>query len=55
MIMHGLCVSGVAQSVAAAQRALAAVPTEYDEDGEVPPLPETLQAIASAREVRAVR
>ncbi len=43
--------SGASESVAAAQRALAAIPTEYDDDGPVPPLPDMLQAIADAREV----
>ncbi len=42
---------GAAESVAAAQKALAVVPTEYDDDGPVPPLPETLAAIESARQV----
>ncbi len=43
--------AGAAESVAAAQRVLAAIPTEYDDDGPVPTLPKMLQAIAAAREV----
>ncbi len=42
---------GAAESVAAAQKALAVVPTEYDDDGPVPPLRDTLAAIEAAREV----
>ncbi len=43
--------AGAAESVTDAQRALAVIPTEYDDDGPVPPLPETLAAIEAAREV----
>ncbi|EIE19554.1 hypothetical protein COCSUDRAFT_67698 [Coccomyxa subellipsoidea C-169] len=42
--------AGAAESVTDAQRALAVIPTEYDDDGPVPPLPETLAAIEAARE-----
>ncbi|CAL8471190.1 g10732 [Coccomyxa elongata] len=41
---------GAVESVAAAQKALAVVPTEYDDDGPVPPLRDTLAAIRAARE-----
>lgn len=41
---------GAAESVAAAQSALAVVPTEYDDDGPMPPLSEALAAVEAARE-----
>jgi len=44
--------AGAAESVAAAQSALAVVPTEYDDDGPMPPLSEALTAVEAAREVR---
>jgi hypothetical protein len=42
---------GAAESVHDAQQALAAIPTEYDDDGPVPPLAETLAAVKAAKEV----
>lgn len=42
---------GAAESVHDAQQALAAIPTEYDDDGPVPPLAETLAAVEAAKEV----
>ena len=45
--------AGAADIVADAKKHLADIPTEYDEDGPMPPIQEALLTINKAKEVRA--
>ena len=43
------CCAGAADLVAEAKKHLGAIPTEYDEDGLVPPIQDALLAVTDAK------